>query len=105
MVSRYDKTKGAGSHASVQLVARRGPAGAGEVWARTEWFPSNTKTASQKHARIKLAVEGDKPPTLLAARLPDHGSAAATCQPGHYPTFLRIEAPVSCMRLLDRARG
>jgi hypothetical protein len=40
--------------------------------------------------------------------LTDPASAAATCRPAHYPTFLRIEAPACCMRLLDcslRDRG
>jgi hypothetical protein len=31
--------------------------------------------------------------------LTDRASAAATCPPVDYLTFLRIEAPVSCMRL------
>src|SRR5688572_12440065 len=33
-------------------------------------------------------------------RLTDRASAAATPQNAHYPTFLRAEAPASCMRLL-----
>jgi hypothetical protein len=38
------------------------------------------------------------------ARLTDRASAAATCLLGHYPTFLKPEAPASCMRLLGGAR-
>ena len=36
-------------------------------------------------------------------RLTDRASAAATSPLGHYSTFLKTEAPASCMRLLGCA--
>jgi NADPH-dependent ferric siderophore reductase len=38
--------------------------------------------------------------TLQICGLTDPASAAATAQPAHYPTFLRPDAPASCMRWL-----
>jgi hypothetical protein len=45
-------------------------------------------------------------PAIVAVIIPgvcltDRASAAATCPFGHYLTFLKPQAPASCMRLLD----
>jgi hypothetical protein len=54
-------------------------------------------------------VPNERPPkmsetseSLFVGRLTTRASAAATAWLGHYPTFLRPEASVSCMRLLGR---